>query len=195
MVSTDPTEDEDSDQMRVRLSQRELEQVYQAVSNDMEKEIALRLMGEAGLRSAEVTDVTMEHVEPMEVEESRFKLVVPNGKGDKRRETVISSALRDKMQAYSQAHATGSEPIVDRTTRTLQNWVTDVREQQNGEGWEYVSTHDLRRSWANELLESGTSVPVVMQLGGWEDYETFRDHYLDTLSDASIAEQTAGFFA
>ena len=193
MVELTATGDRESGRKRAWLSQRELESVYNSVSDDMEREIALRLMGEAGLRSAEVLDVTMDHVSLMETEGSRYKLVVPNGKNDKRRETVISSALHTKMQAYSQANQTDSAPLVNRTTRTLQNWMKAATEAQDGRDWKHVSCHDLRRSWAKQLLESGASVPAVMQLGGWEDYETFRDHYLGTLSDRAIAEETAGF--
>ena len=193
MVELTATDDSDSGRKRAWLSQRELESVYDAVSDDMEREIALRLMGEAGLRSAEVLDVTMDHVRQMETEDTRYKLIIPNGKGDKRRETVISSDLHTMMQAYSQANQTDSAPIVGRTTRTLQNWMKTATDAQDGSEWDHVSCHDLRRSWAKQLLESGASVPAVMQLGGWQDYETFRDHYLGTLSDRAIAEETAGF--
>lgn len=186
------------DRQRAWLSQRELESVYSAVSDDMEREIALRLMGEAGLRSAEVLDVCMAHVKQMETSASgRYKLIVPKGKGDKRRETILSGTLFTKMQAYSQALSRSDEkPIVDRTTRTLQNWMKAVSRSEakrSGSAWEHVTCHDLRRSWAKQLLESGASIPAVMQLGGWEDYETFRDHYLGTLSDRALAEETANF--
>lgn len=196
MVELTATHNSESGRKRAWLSQRELNLLYDEVSDNMEREIALRLMGEAGLRTAEVVQASMNHVRPMETDSTRYKLIVPQGKGDKRRETVISDTLHTKMQAYSQANRLDSEQaLVNRSTRTLQNWMKRAKEPQSAEEWTHVSCHDLRRSWAQELLESGASVPAVMQLGGWEDYETFRDHYLGTLSDRAIATETAEFFA
>jgi integrase len=193
-MSKPSTDNMDSGRQRAWLSQRELESLYESVSDDMEREIALKLMGESGLRSAEVLDMSMDHVRQMETEGSRYKLIVPNDKGNKRRETVISDTLHTKMQAYSQANQKDSEPLIDRTTRTLQNWVKNATGSFEAKEWTHVSCHNARRSWAKQLLESGASVPAVMQLGGWQDYKTFRDHYLGTLSDRAIAEETAAFF-
>ena len=57
-----------------------------------------------------------------------------------------------------------------------------------------VTPHDLRRSWATVLLDTGTAPTVVMELGGWENYRTFKDHYLGHHSDATIAAEVSDAF-
>jgi integrase len=195
MVKLTDTDDGGSGRKRAWLSQNELRSLYES-ADDMAAEIAFRLMGEGNLRSAEVLDVCIEHVERMETDDERYKLIVPNGKMGKRRETVISSTLHTKMTAYGQANGLSEdEPLISVTKRTLQNWMRKACEKQEGDSWEHVSCHDLRRSAIQGYLEGGANVQTAMQLAGHEDYETFRDHYLGTLSDDAIAQQTATFFA
>lgn len=57
--------------------------------------------------------------------------------------------------------------------------VTDLNEQAvydieetGDEDYQRVSSHDLRRCWANHLLvEEGISPRIVMALGGWSSYD------------------------
>jgi len=57
------------------------------------------------------------------------------------------------------------------------------------EGWRFVGPHDLRRSWGVRLLEAGVLPSVVMELGGWEDWQTFRDHYLAEFSPEALRRE------
>lgn len=37
--------------------------------------------------------------------------------------------------------------------------------------------HDLRRTWATSLRSADVDAMVVCDWGGWDDLETFLDHY------------------
>jgi integrase len=190
----DIDESTETGRSRVWLSKSELERLYEQAEDDMRKEIALRLMGDCGLRSAEVLDVKYEHIE--EVEDSdRYLLYIPNGKGEKSRKTIISSGLRESMKALNQAYQLDGQPLVDVSKRTLTNWLKSATEDLDGDGWNKVSCHDLRRSFGTNLLGAGVSVPVAMEVGGWDDWPTFKKHYVGKIQGSEIAEQTAGFFS
>jgi Phage integrase family. len=52
-----------------------------------------------------------------------------------------------------------------------------------------VSSHDLRRFWANYLLvEQGVNPRVVMRLGGWEDFQSIKP-YLNRPRDSTVADE------
>jgi integrase len=40
--------------------------------------------------------------------------------------------------------------------------------------------HDLRRTWATRLNSAEVEATLVMDWGGWEDIETFLEHYRGT---------------
>ncbi|WP_343218003.1 tyrosine-type recombinase/integrase [Haloplanus salinarum] len=50
------------------------------------------------------------------------------------------------------------------------------------DGWTYFGPHDLRRTWGTLLVEREVEPGLVMEWGGWEDWETFREHYLGAYS-------------
>jgi integrase len=70
-------------------------------------------------------------------------------------------------------------------------------EATGDKGWQYVGPHDLRRSWGRHILERGVIASVVMEWGGWNDWETFRDHYLSEFSPEALRRerQKVGFLA
>ncbi|ERH11166.1 MAG: hypothetical protein J07HX64_02948 [halophilic archaeon J07HX64] len=58
-----------------------------------------------------------------------------------------------------------------------------------------LSSHDLRRYWANYLLVNcGVNPRVLMRLGGWEEFQSIKP-YLDRPRDSTVAEEmeTAGW--
>lgn len=152
--------------------------------DDHEKEIALRLMGECGLRTQEMLSVTPDDVSSVETESGTLtKVRIPSGKGDKFRETTAPDRLADLLRMFERGYGVEQDaPYVDRSRRTIQRWVEAAGEHtatRTGESaYEQVTAHDLRRSWAMVLLDSGTAPTVVMTLGGWENYTTFREHHM-----------------
>lgn len=172
----------------------------------MQAEIALRLMGDSGLRVAETLDVRPEHVDRTK-DGKHYWLEVVGGKDTtgefdegKYRETWLPRDLEVLINRYVQAdERRRDELLVDRTKRTVQNWVdraaATAADETGDRDYLKVSSHDLRRCWANHLLvEEGVSPRIVMALGGWSTYDAIEpylaapteDNIIRAMTDASL---------
>jgi integrase len=189
------------DGKRVWLSERELQLLIPdhvdeagtdaAHAKALERRAALVLMGRCGLRRREAAGVTPSDI--VRTDTGRV-LRVWEGKGEKYREVPAPEALTDVAYSLGVEHGRGGEEdIIGVTDSTLWDWVE--REAQRcyaetgDEGWQFVGPHDLRRSWGVRLLESGVLPSVVMEWGGWEDWETFRNHYLAEFSPEALRRE------
>jgi hypothetical protein len=47
---------------------------------------------------------------------------------------------------------------------------------------DYLGPHDVRRRWGSLLVGREVEPGLVMEWGGWGDWETFREHYLGAYS-------------
>lgn len=182
-------EDFDEDQgKRVWLSHDEIELFLEKVDGN-EKRIALGLAARSGLRTDEIVSVTPEDVVTGPAD---HMVRVWAGKGEKYRETPIPSELAIRIDATTE-DSPDHQALVDRPTRTLRRWVkaiADNCEKETGDmGWQYLSPHDLRRSWAQALLDEGVEPALVMHWGGWENWKTFREHYLGVYSPEKQQEE------
>jgi integrase len=112
------------------------------------------------------------------------------GKGDKYREVPCPDELLDVALGMSRDPG---DPLVSVDPSTIYDWVAATRgrcrARTGDDGWQYVGPHDLRRSWGVRLLESGVLPSVVMEFGGWDDWQTFRDHYLAEFSPEAIRRE------
>jgi integrase len=166
------------DGKKVWLSQREVEQLLEATGHT-EQRIAIGLGVRCGLRSAEVLDVAPQDV----VDTDAGRMVrVWEGKGDKYRETPIPSELATTIRTIGDVRDEAQDvPVVDVTTRTLRRWVSSIGDELTAEtgekGWTFLSFHDLRRTWATALRDEGVDAEMALEWGGWEDLETFLEHY------------------
>lgn len=176
----------DADGRRVRLTNDERNRLLEEYDDGTDERLAMELMSRCGLRSAEVLDVGPEDVVRGDDTDQWF-LRVPEGKGDKERMTPMPATLAGYCRAQ------GSSPILDVTTRTLRRWVGRAAQRrstaENDSRWEYVRPHDLRRTWGHLMLESGVQASVLMEFGGWSDYQTFQRHYLGKHSEATKARE------
>jgi integrase len=182
----------------VWMSRDEYERLPRA-TNGYAQEIALRLMGDSGLRVAEVLDVCPEHISRMS-DGRHYGLEVVGGKdtsgsysGGKHRETWLPVDLERDINRYVQNEEIArDEPLIDRTKRTLQFWVENAAERAADEtgddDYRRVTSHDLRRCWANHLLvEQGISPRIVMALGGWSSYDAI-EPYLAAPTEENIID-------
>lgn len=167
----------------VWLSLEEVENLI-AAAGDTQRTIAISLGARCGLRSQEVVDVT-----PADVVDTEAgpRVRVWHGKGDKYRETPLPEGLQMRIESY--VDVGGLEPddsLVGCSTRTFERWVHHaadrLRAETGDEGWKFVTPHDLRRSWGTLLVEDDVEPGIIMEWGGWEDWETFREHYLGAYS-------------
>lgn len=172
---------------RVWLSEREIGLLLKNFRDNREEQAASILMARCGLRRREVVDIT-----PADLVATDHGHVVRvwEGKGEKYREVPAPDELT------TLALGMGNEPdeaLVSVADSTLYDWVQRARERVHAEtkddGWLFVGPHDLRRSWGVRLLEAGVLPSVVMEWGGWEDFQTFRDHYLAEFSPEALRRE------
>jgi len=168
------------DDMKVWLSKDDTETLLEACENTQER-ITIGLMARSGLRSHEVLDVAPAHVRDTD---KGWILRVHHGKGDKYRETPVPREVVGWIEtAQDYRDKPDTAPIVDvTTTRSLQRMLKRVvgRVDDDDPGWNDLTPHDLRRTWATQLHNDDVDPLIVMEWGGWNDLETFLDHYKGT---------------
>lgn len=173
---------------RVWLSEKELQLLISNRDGDhAEMRAAFILAARCGLRRKEIIDVTAQDL----VTTQHGRVVrIWEGKGDQYREVPCPDALADV--ALGMAREPG-DPLVTVDDSTIYDWVQRAaqrcRAESGDEGWQFVGPHDLRRSWGVRLLEAGVLPSVVMEWGGWDDWDTFRNHYLAEFSPEALRRE------
>ena len=113
-------------------------------------------------------------------------LRVHAGTGDKYRETPVPRDLATTIRTVADVREKSeSAPLVEtNSTRTLRRWVTRAtgKLEDDDPAWRHLSYHDLRRTWATALASADVDPLLVCDWGGWNDLETFLDHYRGTYS-------------
>lgn len=179
VITTMNKEETDSGGFCCWLQEKEKQQLLEYY-DDYERDIAIKLMLKCGLRSEEVPRVSANCIQESDADFQVLK--VPEAKRGYR-ETFIPQDLATEIKSvYKVKDDVGiNDPIIQVTPRTVQNWVYDASEaladETGNKDWLDVSAHDLRRTWATSLIQSGVTGDVVMDWGGWEDYQIFRNHY------------------
>jgi len=182
---------------RVWLSEQEIQLLLSNSDSDhAQMDVALILAARCGLRRKEITgdpsDPDRHGVRPADLVTNDTGNIVRvwNGKGGKYREVPAPAELT--QLALGMARDPDQE-LVDVDPSTIYDWVARARArcraETSDEGWQYVGPHDLRRSWGVRTLESGVLPSVVMEWGGWEDWETFREHYLAEFSPEALRRE------
>jgi integrase len=115
-------------------------------------------------------------------------------KRSKYRETPIPQKIAIKINTIlEETDVEPDDTVIDHSMRTVSRHVqsaAESREEETGdEGWLQIGLHDGRRTWANSLLDDDVSPLQVMQWGGWDDWRTFRDHYLQDFSEQKQSEE------
>jgi len=183
------TEHDDRDDRKVWLSQDEVEQLFETAEGPSQR-LAFALAARCGLRSEEVTRVTANDVVDTD---AGAMLLVHEGKGDKYRETPIPADLKNTIETAAEYRdepddhpiVTSQSPEDGVSTRTLRRWIESAGEQlaeTDDPRWQYLTMHDLRRTWATSLKGAEVDALLVCDWGGWEDLETFLDAYRGTFS-------------
>ncbi|EMA63928.1 bacterio-opsin activator domain-containing protein [Halorubrum lipolyticum] len=179
--------------------------------------LVVRLGGEAGLRTGEITRVAPRHLRETEGDADLSILAVPSedtaGGGETDgapetepaprdrsgidRETAIPASLAAEMRRYAESADLGeSEPFVDVSPRRVQMIVSETAERaaarSDGLVGPDVTPRDLRRTFARRLLaDRGVDPHAVREAGGWETMATL-DGYLGPLDGEAIASAIAG---
>jgi integrase len=175
------------------LNQRELERLERTAGREgWEREIAVQLMGRAGLRASEVNypgDAELWWSDQGEC--WRVEVRGKNTKGGDKtmRDAWVPERVADDLRKFSrERELLPSEPWIDASTDSIRRWVREARgvlvEETGDERWANVSAHDLRRSWATyHLVERQVDVRTMMAVGGWSSYSAIEPY---------LAEPTEG---
>ncbi|MFP9059627.1 tyrosine-type recombinase/integrase [Natrialbaceae archaeon A-chndr2] len=172
------------DDMKVWLSQTEVVQLLEAASNTQQR-LTYSLGARCGLRSHEILEVSPENVVDTD---AGTMLRVWHGKGDKFRETPVPRDLATTIRTVADVRDASSEqPLLEiSSTRSLRRWLSGTASQLHqatgDDGWLYLGMHDLRRTWATSLASQDVDPLLVIDWGGWNDLETFLEHYRGTYS-------------
>jgi len=173
---------DDQDGMKAWLSEQEVQQLLDQFE-DTEERIAVSLAVRCGLRSAEVLDIAPDHV--VDTDAGTMLRVWESAKTGEYRETPIPPNLATTIRTAGDMREQPTDaPLVDATTRTLRRWMegatSDLLDETGDDGWQFVGMHDLRRTWATSLRSADVDAMVVCDWGGWDDLQTFLDHYRGT---------------
>lgn len=186
----------------VWMSREEYRELPPAASS-FQREIAIRLMGDCGLRVSETLDVTPDDIKRT-TDAAHHMLAVTSGKdttgeyqGGKYRETWLPRDVEVLLARYRQSHdLDDDDAFITVKRRQVQNWVRDAAkeaaETTGDDDYLKVSSHDLRRCWANHLLvEEHVSSRIVMELGGWSSYDAIEPYLAAPTEENIISSMSA----
>lgn len=173
----------DKDGKRVWLSSDEMGLLIDQAQN-AEQRIAFTLAGRGGLRRDEIVSVTQSDFQ--HGPEGFVRVWGDYAKRDQYREAPLPNDFEHYVIGVMEGESLDT-PVVDKSGRTVLRWVRRAAERLQAEtgdpGWQYLGVHDLRRSWGGHLLwNCGVLPTVVMEFGGWEDWQTFADHYMGEIT-------------
>lgn len=173
------------DQFKVWMTDDELEQLERVASSQRDH-LIIRLGGRVGLRAFEVPQVSPKHVKRTD-DGDHYRLRVPEGKdttgsGGKPRDAYLPAGVEGDIHRYRNAEGIGhAEPLVDVSERAVRDVVKRTAEraaeETGDEDFLHVSSHDLRRRFAQRLLVDRQMNPrVVMAVGGWDSFQAIEPY-------------------
>jgi integrase len=176
---------EREDRHKVWMTDDELEELRRHAATQRDDVIIL-LGGYVGLRSFEIPQVAPEHVKRAG-DDRRYRLRVPEGKdtsgsGGKPRDAYLPRDVEATLNRYKNAEGIDhAEPFIDLTPRAVRQVVKRTAERAADEtgddDFRYVSSHDLRRRFAQRLLVDEQVNPrVVMAVGGWDSFQAIEPY-------------------
>ena len=155
-----------------------------------------------GLRAFEIPYVKPTHVRQTDAD--HYRLRVPRGKnttssGEKPRNAYLPKDVERSLRQYQNAeNIAPDQPFIDLSVRGVRTAIKrTVEAAAEGTGYpdyHHVSSHDLRRRFAQRLLvEENMNPRVVIQVGGWDSFQAI-EPYLNapTPSVVNDAFESAG---
>jgi integrase len=188
------------DQYKVWLTDSELEQLRRNAGNSR-NDLLIQLGGYVGLRAFEIPQVQPKHVKRTD-DGDHYRLRVPEGKdttgnGGKPRDAYLPESVERDLHQYQQANnLRPSDPFIDLSesgVRAVVKRVAARTADAAGEGdYHHVSSHDLRRRYAQRLLVDESMNPrVVMAVGGWDSFQAI-EPYLNAPSEQVVNDAFEG---
>jgi integrase len=164
---------------KVWLTDEEIDELRRAAGSRRD-DLIIQLGAYVGLRAFEVPQVTPGHVRRVDGGE-HYRLRVPEGKdtrsgeGEPRNAYLPAAVERDLYQFARDEDLDDDDPYVDLTPGGVRAAVRRTAEaaadRTGDEDFRDVSSHDLRRRFAQRLLvDTGMNPRVVMAVGGWSSF-------------------------
>jgi len=179
---------------KVWLTDDELDQLRRHAGNQR-NDLVIQLGGYVGLRAFEMPQVAPQHVNRTS-DGDHYRLRVPEGKdtsgnGGKPRDAYLPQSVERDLHRYQQENdISPSDPYIELTESGIRAAVKRIanrtaRETGNDD-FEHVSSHDLRRRYAQRLLVDERMNPrVVMAVGGWGSFKSI-EPYLNAPSEGVV---------
>ena len=159
-----------SDQFKCWLTDDELEELRRAAGS-IRDDLVIQLGGFVGLRAFEIPQVAPKHVKRTP-DGDHFRLRVPEGKdttgsGGKPRDAYLPNDVEGEIHCYVTSGEIGrDEPIVDLSGTGVRAAVKRTAERAadatGDDDFLHVSSHDLRRRFAQRLLVDKQVNPRVV---------------------------------
>jgi len=183
---------------KVWLTDGEIEELRRA-TNSQRDDLIIQLGAFVGLRAFEIPQVRP--VDVKETESGQYRLRVEAGKdtsgnGGKPRDAYLPDDVERDLQRYQNEHNIApKDPYIDLKQAGVRAVIRRTAERaarESGESdFEKVSTHDLRRRFAQRLLVDQQMNPrVVMAVGGWDSFAAI-EPYLNAPSEDVIDDAFA----
>jgi integrase len=181
---------------KVWLTDDEIEQLRRAAGSRRD-DLIIQLGAFVGLRAFEIPQVAPKHVKRAG-DGDHYRLRVPRGKDTKTGEGAPRNAYlpadveRDLYQYQRDDQLDESDPYIDLTAggvRAVVRRTADAAADRTGDDdFEDVSSHDLRRRFAQRLLvDEGMNPRVVMNVGGWSSFGAI-EPYLNEPTEEVVNE-------
>ena len=179
---------------KVWMTDNELETLRRSAKNHRD-DLIIQLGGYVGLRAFEIPQIQPNHVKRTE-DGDHYHLRVPEGKDTKNgtgmpRDAYLPNAVERDLHRYITAESIlPDDPVIDLSPRgvraVVERTAARAAEETGDSDYEYVSSHDLRRRFAQRLLVDHSLNPrVVMAVGGWSSFQAI-EPYLNAPTPAVI---------
>jgi integrase len=183
---------------KVWLTDQEIEGLRRA-TNSQRDDLIIQLGAFVGLRAFEIPQVRPCDVK--ETESGQYRLRVEAGKdtggnGGKPRDAYLPDDVERDLQRYQNEHNIApKDPFIDLkqpgVRAVIRRTAARAADDTGDEDFEKVSTHDLRRRFAQRLLVDQQMNPrVVMAVGGWDSFAAI-EPYLNAPSEDVIDDAFA----
>ncbi|MDS0284772.1 site-specific integrase [Haloarcula onubensis] len=184
---------------KVWLTDSEIEDLRRA-TNSQRDDIVIQLGAFVGLRAFEIPQVRPADVN--ETDSGQYRLRVRSGKdttgnGGKPRDAYLPDSVERDLQRYQNEHNIApKDPYIDLEQPGVRAVVRRTAERAadatGDSDFRKVSSHDLRRRFAQRLLVDEQMNPrVVMAVGGWDSFAAI-EPYLNAPSAEVIDSAFAG---